>query len=247
MDVENQSNLLENLFDLVKVFFNFLLLLIQSLLKRFLNPFFIIFFLLLIFLTFNWSIFIKTLSSFGIEEYRLIKDYFQIILSLPTVLLIIGLVFLNKYSESIKKFLENSHLTSVGPSGLSIEQSSKIPQPTLVEDLTLSRSPSESPSPSPEDEANSRADRYELAYLNIALVPNTKETLKRLAYMGSSTKINLLNFIDLPAQITNQLAEKEAIFSALLSNQLIETEGQDLIKVSQKGKKLLRYLGYSIN
>jgi len=244
MDVKNQSNILENLLNLVKVFFNFLLLLIQSLLKRFLNSFFIIFFLLFIFLTFNWSILIKTLSSFDIEEYKLIKDYFQIILSLPTVLLIISLVFLNKYSESIKIFLENSHLTSVGPSGLSIEQSSKIPQPTLVEDLTLSKNSSP---PSSEDEANSRADRYELAYLNIALVPNTKETLKRLAYMGSSTKINLLNFIDLPAQITNQLAEKEAIFSALLSNQLIETEGQDLIKVSQKGKKLLRYLGYSIS
>ena len=89
-----------------------------------------------------------------------------------------------------------------------------------------------------------RAELYEFAYLNLYLVYNSKLALLWF-YKVSFTKENFINSFPLPPQIINQTAEKEAIFNALLANGLIEQDGI-LFRITEKGKRFLKYLGYNI-
>ena len=85
---------------------------------------------------------------------------------------------------------------------------------------------------------------YEFSYLNLYLVDNSKQALWWF-YQNPSTKENFINSFFLPPQIVNQIAEKEAIFNALLVNDLIKKQNEFYV-ISEKGKKFLKFLGYSV-
>ena len=191
--------------------------------------------LLLLMIFIDLSLIISSLSKLTLQEYIIIKDYLSTLLSMPIIILIIVFAFFYKFSPSIKIFLENSRISQAGPIGISQHQT-----PTAPTEETVATEGGNG-------EATERVENFEFAYLNLALVLNTKFALMWFFIQSnhSSTKENFLNSYILSPEITNPTIEKESIFNALLVNQLIEHEN-GLYRITEKGKRFLRFLGYNI-
>lgn len=251
---------------LSKQLFETLFLIVRLLVERLLKPFWILIFLVVFILIKNWPYISKSFSGFGIPEYTLIKGYLEVFLSLPVAILVLGILFLLKFSQSIKTFLENSRPSQVGPVGVEQRSEQKLTSQDIEnktteslqqEGITITQDHLQQIQQAfNEKEVEitnqkqaityllTRAELFEFAYLNLILVQNTKQVLKWFFYQPShsSTKENFLNVYILPAFIADPLPEKEAIFNALLVNQLIEQQG-DLFTISDKGIRFLQYLG----
>ncbi len=204
------------------------------------------------------------------EIAEIILEYFKAFLSWPVVFLVVALVFIFKFKESIKFFLENIASIKVGPFEASQRQS-KVPEEKIEDQITenlqeqgitLSREQIQQideafnnltkEKETKEQENTSkdqvikyfaeRAEIYEFAYLSLYLVYNSKLALVWFnnQISNSSTKENFTAQFPIRPQIVNPLAEKEAIFNALLVNGLLEQNGI-LFKVSEKGTRFLRY------
>lgn len=219
-------------------------LIIRLFIERFLKPIWVIVLLLFYILFVSLPIFSKTLNGFRIPEYTLIKEYLATLLSLPTAVLVIGFIFLLKFSPSIKTFLENSRPSQVGPVGVeqletqtsTTEENPVNPNEAIITDRAQEITV-----------LSERAERFEFFYLSISLVYNTKAALMwvYLQPVHSSTKENFLTFYILPPLIVNPEIEKEAIFGALLVNQLLQPS-ENQFEVTEKGKRFLIYLGFNI-
>lgn len=208
------------------------------------------------------------LVGFGIPEYTLLKDYVAFFFSWPFVVLLLGLTFILRFSDSIKKFLENSNFIKAGP--VELGQRQQLPSSKDIEEKATESLEQKGVNLTPEqlqaieaafndkdsqlankDQAIKylleRSELFEFAYLNLILVFNTKTALLWFYFQpsNSSTKENFMNSYSLSTQISDSLVEKEAIFNALLVNQLVETDG-GLFKVSEKGKRFLRFQGHNI-
>jgi len=184
---------------------------------------------------------------------QIILEYLSILLSWPLLVFILGIVFLFKFSNSIKTFLENLRSLKAGPFEFSQQQKPPEEIEKKIEDkleesgITLEKEDKEFQISQQQEVIRywvERAKLYEFLYLNLYLVPNSKTAL--LWFINPSTKDNFIYSFILPPQIVNQKEEKEAIFNALLSNGLIEQDGI-LFKISEKGKRFLKFLGYNIN
>jgi hypothetical protein len=88
-----------------------------------------------------------------------------------------------------------------------------------------------------------KAELYEFAYLNLYFVPNTKNILLWFNSQNSCTHQYFIYNYQLPSVIINPAAEKEAILNALVTNQLVDYDSS-LIKINDKGKRFLRFIGY---
>jgi len=200
---------------------------------------------------------------------QIILEYLRIVLSWPPLVFILAIVFLFKFSNSIKTFLENLRSLKAGPFEFSQQQKppqeieKKVEEKLEESGITLNKEQLkqieetfETLSKEKEDKEVrisqqqevirywvERAELYEFLYLNLYLVYNSKAAL--LWFINPSTKDNFIYSFFLPPQIVNQIAEKEAIFNALLSSGLIEQDGL-LFKISGKGKRFLKFLGYNI-
>jgi len=196
---------------------------------------------------------------------QIILEYLRIILSWPTAVFFIGTIFLFKFSNSIKIFLENLRSFRAGPFEFSQQQSSpqeiekKVEEKLEKSGITLNEEQLkqiektfEALSKEKEDKEIKisrqeevirylveRAELYKFLYLNLYLVPNSKNAL--FWFISPSTKDYFIYSFPLSPQIVNQIAEKEAIFNALLSNGLIEQDGL-LFKISEEGKRFLKFL-----
>ncbi|MCX6738085.1 MAG: hypothetical protein NTY11_01535 [Candidatus Parcubacteria bacterium] len=201
------------------------------------------------------------------EVWEIILKFLEIILSFPTVFLIISLVFIRKFRESIKLFLENIASVKVGPFEASQRQVN-VPKEKINDQkrgITLNKEQIQRidealNSLSKEKESKEaeignqneiikylteRAELNEFAYLSLYLVNNSKLALSwfNSQVANSSTKENFIAQFALPPQIINPLAEKEAIFNALLVNDLIEQTGV-LFKTSDKGVRFLKHIKF---
>lgn len=88
-----------------------------------------------------------------------------------------------------------------------------------------------------------RSEIYEFAYLNGFLVMNTKLWLRWFYNLGGLTKEYFKVSFSLSAEILNHEVEKEAIFNALLVNELINKESwQEVFKVTLKWERFLKYI-----
>jgi len=88
---------------------------------------------------------------------------------------------------------------------------------------------------------------YDFSYLNLYLVFNSKLTLLWFYNQGlqhSSTKELFLLTFPLPPQIQNPQLEKEAIFAALTSNNLLNLTENAIYKVSPKGEQFLKHIKF---
>ncbi len=207
------------------------------------------------------------------EILEIILKFLEIIFSWPVVFLVIFLIFVCKFKESIKVFLENIASIKVGPfeasqrQGKAVEEKieEKITENLQEQGISLSKGQLQEldnlfNSLSKEKESKEveianqnqaikylaeRAELYEFAYLSLYLVHNSKLTLLWFYYQpsNSSTKENFALQFVLPPQIINPIAEKEAIFNALLINSLIEQNGV-LFKVSEKGVRFLKFVKF---
>jgi len=200
---------------------------------------------------------------------QIILEYLRIILSWPLLIFILLIIFLFKFANSIKVFLENLRLLKAGPFEFSQQQEPPEEIEKKIEDkleesgITLTKEQLkqieetlETLSREKENKESQifkqqevirywaeRAELYEFLYLNLYLVYNSKLALRW--FINPSTKDNFIYSFPLPPQIVNQITEKEAIFNALLSNGLIEQDGL-VFKISEKGKRFLKFLGYKV-
>lgn len=88
---------------------------------------------------------------------------------------------------------------------------------------------------------------YEFSYINLALVLNSKFALLWFYNQGiqhSATKQLFLMTFPLPPQIENQALEKEAIFSALTTNNLLMQTSSGAFQVSPKGEQYLKFIKF---
>jgi hypothetical protein len=263
------KKIIDFLLDILKKLFETLFFIIKILIDRFLKPL-IIFIILLVYITINnWVYITKTFQHFTLKDYELIRDFLALVLSWPVVVFVITLIFIFKFKDSIKIFLENLNFLKAGP--VEIGQRQQIPTSTDIENrvtanlqqkgITLTEDQLKKIEEAFQEKENiltdknrsieyllERAELFEFAYLGLGLVNNTKSVLFwfYLQTSHSSTKDNFIMSYTLPPQIINPLAEKEAIFNALLVNQLIE-QNNSLFTVSLKGKRFLKYLGFNIN
>lgn len=87
---------------------------------------------------------------------------------------------------------------------------------------------------------------YDFKYLDLYLVFNSKTALLWFYNLRSKpvTKEFFLLSFELPPTLEKQSLEKEAIFSVLVSENLIEKSGKGLCQITQKGIDFLRFIGF---
>ncbi len=221
--------------------------------------------LLILFIFIKRSLIAQSFSHTNIEDWKLIRSYLALFLSWPIIILIISLIFIFKFSGSLKIFLENIKSLRAGP--LEISQHDKPSSIGLKEKMlgnleeqgiTLTTQQANNIEQYirtlHNDDQNKeqlikilveRSELYEFAYLNYFLVFNTKQALLwfNSISLKTSTKDNFIQGYFLSIQDSNILAEKEAIFNALLVNNLIEDTGQQTFKISEKGERFLEFIG----
>lgn len=178
------------------------------------------------------------------EIFEIILNYIIAIVSWPAVFLIVSLIFIFKFKESINSFLKN--IASIKIGSLKVEgqaQNFKVDIKDQIKELEKGEEIQIKDQSERIKYLTKRSEIYEFAYISLFLVYNTKLALQWFYFqaLNSSTKGNFVAQFSLPNQIANPLAEKEAIFNALLTNELLEQTG-DLFKVSKKGIKFLRHI-----
>lgn len=207
------------------------------------------------------------------EILEIILEYTKTFFSWPVAFFIIALIFIVKFKDSIKLFLENIASIKVGPFEASQRQTKgpeekiedQITENLQEQGITLSKEQfqqiddafnnlSKEKETKEQESANKdqiikyfveRSELYEFAYLSLYLVANSKLALLWFFNQpsSSSTKENFIAQFILPPQIINPFAEKEAIFNALIVNGLLEQNGI-LFKVPEKGIKFLKHVKF---
>ncbi|HSE29154.1 MAG TPA: hypothetical protein VLA77_01040 [Candidatus Saccharimonadales bacterium] len=181
-------------------------------------------------------------------DWVLIKDYLAVIITWPTAILVLGLVFMYRFSEAIRVFLSKiDRLKAVGVE-LSQQQSVTPPTPTdskeqkTVEDLeskvddgsvTLTKRQV--------DNLVTLLETMDFRFLNLHLVQNTKNAL-RVMTQSEVRKSAFLQVYQVPPQLTDPVTERQAILNALFDAGLIHEES-DILKATEKGVRFLAFIG----
>ena len=100
-----------------------------------------------------------------------------------------------------------------------------------------------------DNETTLTTNNTDFEILKNILVPNTKAALRWFNDKGTITEdFFILNFAlpNPPDAISgfNLIQEKKAIFLALYNNRLLENHLTDQFKISEKGKRFLRFVGF---
>lgn len=206
-------------------------------------------------------------------KIEIILKFLELLLTWPVAIATLSLTFIFKFSDSIKSFLENLRSIKAGPVELaqhqrkedsiddevsssleakgitfSQEQINNIEQ--YITNLSSQVEATTTESQNKDNVIKYLAERSELLEFKLLdrvdLVLNTKLALNWFYFQTnrSSTKDNFKVAFALPAQIVNPEAEKEAIFNALLVNNLIEDTHDSLYKVTDKGERFLKVIGF---
>lgn len=225
----------------------------------------------IVFLVVFWQPLLESLRILNIDDLKTVNEFLRVILSWPVVILVLCLIFFRKFSEQISSFLKNVSTVKWGTfeaqrqegkltedvvaktsadlaaQGINLSQEQWGQIENLVSELTTTRDQQGITIEKYQEALKAtfeRAENYEFAFLNLSLVSNTKFAL--LWFLSqpnkSSTKLNFSFNFQLPPQIINQTAEKEAIFNALLVNVLL-TQNGEVFSISEKGEKFLRHIG----
>lgn len=183
-------------------------------------------------------------------DWVLIKDYLAVILTWPTAILTLGLIFIYKFNNSIKIFLEKINYLKAPGVELSQQQSISPSPPSqdqqndqqIVENLSADKT-NEGITLTPEqlNDLAAAFEKIEFKYLALHLVQNTVFALLSIS-TSPITKDYFLQAFQLPSQIINPNLERQAIINELLSNELVVENS--LLKITEKGNRFLRFMGY---
>lgn len=205
-------------------------------------------------------------------DFQIINTFLATVLSWPVAVLILGLVFFLRFSSQISAFLENISSVKWGSfeaqrqqdkitedvaaktevdlaaQGITLTNEQWEQITNLVNELSTNQNQQNTTIQQYQEALKAtfeRAENFEFAYLNLALVFNSKRALLWFAAQQNkcSTKPNFMLVYQLPPQVPNHFAEKEAIFNILLTTGLI-TQNGDLFTISDKGEKFLRHIGF---
>lgn len=186
---------------------------------------------------------------FGRLNWVLIKDYLAIIVATPVALLVLGLVFMYKFTDSIGEFLKKiDRLKAPGGFEVSQQQSTTPSTPNAdtdqkaVEDLesrvddgsvTLTKQEAE--------QLIALIETMDFRFLNLHLVQNTKNALRLMA-QTEVQKAVFLQVYPVPQQVIDQVGERQAILNALSEAGLIY-EDNNALKATDKGLRFLAFIG----
>lgn len=181
------------------------------------------------------------------------KVIISIFTSLPVPVSLVMIVFLFLFRNQIGYFIANK-MTKMGPSGIEGESGEvqlKESDQVRVEKSKEADTQLELQAKEKDLEAYKsivqdllkRVRIYEFAYLNLFLVHNSKFALWWFYQQASITKEVFINTFPIPPEITDAEAQKEIIFSVLLSNELIVCQNS-LCLITDKGKDFLRHIGF---
>lgn len=184
---------------------------------------------------------------FGGLDWVLIKDYLVVIVAWPVAVLVLGLIFMHKFSDSIRDFLRKMDRFKVPGVEVSQQQSTTPPAPNdekeqkTVEELeSKTDDGSLTLTKQQVDELVRVVETMDFRFLNLHLVQNTKNVLRLIAQVVVKKSVFLQSYL-LPPQITDQVAERQAILDALFEAQLIEEEN-DVLKATDKGVRFLAFV-----
>jgi hypothetical protein len=233
--IDSNNNFIKHLKQIIASFTAIIVIVV----RHFLKPTWILLFICLYLFFSYWLNTLVILSKLTLDEWKLIRDYLEVFLSFPVVILILGISFLTIFREPIKTFLNNSRPSQLGPVG--VEQS-QTPSPELPEAHGTPATPAQDEE-GIINELVRRNELLEFHFLKLALVSHTQLALAWFYYQPEKTAVKnlfLTNF-ELPAYITNVTVEKEAVLNALVQAGLLE---QDLntLRVTQKGENFLRFI-----
>ncbi len=201
-------------------------------------------------------------------DWKLLLEYLKVILSLPVVILVIGLISMKRFEDSISKFLKNTHRIKAGSFEAEAKYSEQ-PQPSDIDSevrnslhergITLDQAQAKlledefnrliednsNKSQKISDQDNyiewitARAVQYEFKYLELFLVFRSKFALFMLR-KDAMQKNDFFNAINTEI-LPDPNREKLAVFDALWENELITLSG-DLICITDKGERFLAFL-----
>lgn len=206
------------------------------------------------------------------EIFKIIQTYLAVILTWPVAFFVIALIFMFRFGQSIKTFLENIGTIKFGP--FEANQRQNIPEDPKIDNqiekgleqkgvvlsdeevnqvkqsfeiLTKENEAKDNKIKDSDNLTNylaQRAELYEFLYLSLFLVENSKKVLRWFNTQNSrsATKGYFIYQFLLPPQINDHVSEKEAILNALLVNGLISQSG-DLYCVTEKANRFLNFIG----
>lgn len=204
------------------------------------------------------------------KQVELITKLLSIFLSWP----IIALIFIMIFRHQLAQFLQNLQFikapgfeaTSQPPSTPSESIEESVTSSTEERGITLTQeqiAEIENFLKTQNDQIEAtnetikylaiRSEIYEFAFLNLFLVPNSKLALSWIKTQGRITKdffytnFRLIQQGLVQAYIPNAFrAEKENIFNALITNELIQIDGE-IVTITPKGNRFLEFLNQSTN
>ena len=185
-----------------------------------------------------------TASWLNNVDWTLTKDYLAVILTWPVSVLVLCLVFMHKFSESIREFLNK--MTRFKAPGFEVsQQQTETPLAPLeekeqktVEDLENKVSDGSLYLTQEQvREIVSHFEKMEFKYLNLYLVQNTKDALGVLANTPVLKNAFMQNY-PVPSHIADPWGERMAMLNALIDAELI-TEQNGMIEATAKGKRFL--------
>jgi hypothetical protein len=192
------------------------------------------------------------IRGWGLPQWSLLRDYLQLLFSIPGAVIIIAITLMFKFPVAIQQLLRTANIQFGGLSVTRQETQQEIAAESHDQRLSIEDGPTSdadkikaSASGVGVDEIErykEQAQNSDFRFLSLYLVPHTRAALLSLHTTGPSTRENLTsNLMKIPSTVTNVDGEKEAMFSALLSNGLIEEENA-MYRVSAKGLRFLKFL-----
>jgi hypothetical protein len=198
------------------------------------------------------------------EIAKIILEYFKVLLAWPVMAFIISMVFLFRFTDSIKHFIEKHYLRKFGSAEFESQNRDTLIQEKLTtntngEIISLEQMKSfeseleklRSNISTKHEEIQQkdglidfliyRAEYFEFSYLNLFYVLNTKNVLLWFFSVRQATK----DFFSLTYQSVIQSPfEREAIFNALLNYEMIKPQDNGMVCITDKGIRFLKYIGY---
>lgn len=165
---------------------------------------------------------------------NILDNYLRlIIVSWPIIILIIFIFLLIRHREAIDYFIRY-RLKSVGPQGVDSHPDSEKQKGESIGFESTGGSGQ-----------NNNRETELFVLLNAFLVANTKNALHWFFQQNSSVDVNVFNngfIVNLPKD-ADAPREKLVIFSVLIQFELIEPDNNKSYKISDRGKKFLKYIG----
>jgi hypothetical protein len=186
---------------------------------------------------------------------NLVPKYLSLLLTWPVLGFILGIIFITKFSENIKKFLSENRVKKVG--GVEFEEQQKPEDPIAEEleekneekrqelDSKLSELTTEIENKDKIIEINKQiAEANRFAYLNLFFVVTTKMVLKWF-YDSKNSLITKDVYNTTYSQVILDVAQREVILDVLKTNGMI-VEENFIYKITNDGEKFLRYIKWII-